>query len=85
MMFKGKKKLLNHSIYTSVWKPNRPVQSTFVSFCFLDPPTLQSGGKTGLYKTYCSLCRKGAAPGVTVSPDIPICTTGGQTQQGLKS
>lgn len=57
MIFKSKMQTLNHSIYTSIWKPNWSVDSMcFVNFCFLDPLTLWLGSKTstGLYKMYCN-------------------------------
>lgn len=41
MKFQSKMKILNHSIYTSVWKPNRLCHSMFFgNFCFLEPLTL---------------------------------------------
>lgn len=57
MIFKSKMWVLNHSIYISIWKPNRSVHSmVFLNFCFLKPLPLRLGSKTstGLYKMYCN-------------------------------
>lgn len=47
MKFQSKMKILNPSIYTSVWKPNRSGHSQFFgNFCFLEPLTLCLGSRT---------------------------------------
>lgn len=56
MKFKSKMKILNHIIYSSIWKPNRSGHPTFFgNFCFLEPLALCLGSKTwtGWYEMCC--------------------------------
>lgn len=90
MIFISKMKILNHSIYTSIWKPNRSVGSMcFVNFCFLDPLTLRLGSKTstGLYKMYCNSVEREKYFVLQYSLTFPLIFGVGvvEIQQGLKS